>query len=191
MTNVIKTVLRKIGVISSRPTLYKYLKMCAIENREPRRDRWIHNEYNNADVKLDKELLQKYVMVALGENTTWKHTENQKEFLTKFWSNVSNNSLYVSQGRDNKSIQTGKHYSWITYSTKTNSATYSIEFCVKFKQSPTQQPESSDRIYITYRKTTYPNKNETKNNGPIDRQIAYKDIDVHSDMIAGLPDIYE
>lgn len=182
-----KKALQAVGLMSRKPSLYKYLKACAVEQRDPRRVKWAKTDYNNGNVTNDKEFIKQYIMLALGDNDTLNHTAKANEFLSEFYINLDKN-LYVNQERNQSCMRNAKHQSSIEYMVKHNGIEQKIQFTIVFRQKPLSEPESTDKIVITYTSAKEKDHTESKTHDPFSMK---KEVSVYSDVIMNLPNVYE
>jgi hypothetical protein len=144
------------------PDLYKYLKLCAIEQRGIHTLSDIDKNAKNGTIE-DINFIRKYIELAL---ETSNIDDNEKKFLTEFDSSVDDN-IMVHLTRDCQIFETGSHYVSLNFRTHINNNVNNcannyinnIKFYMRFKQDVGIIPIDDKKISISHSIDKIINKN--------------------------------
>lgn len=140
------TNINNILIDPNYPDLYKYLTLCAIEQRGIHTLGDIDKNARIGSIE-DINFICQYIELAL--KTINNIDDNEKNFLNDFNSNINNN-LMVHLTRDCQIIETGNHYISLTFRSKKNNYVNNIKFKTRFEQKFGLPPIRNNKISISY-----------------------------------------
>ena len=191
---------KKVGLASTKPDFYKYLKLCALEMRK--------TGDGKSWKRLDKykvSFIMEYVDAVTSEDSSWEHTSEQKEFLNEFvkvvkryveTQEVKENSISTSTVTSKVDseitafnvdlssggfiFELGRNSVYLCFTTISDTHIRKISFNIEFPQLVLKLPESSDKITVSYNVYT------GKNVDPLSPEVnkAYHTFDITDDIFA-------
>jgi hypothetical protein len=137
------------------PNLYKYFKLCVIEQRGIHTLSDIDSNPKIGTIE-DINFIHKYIELAL--KTINNINNNEKKFLIEFDSSIHDN-LMIHLTRDCQIFETGSHYVSLNFRTQINNYINNIKFNIRFKQNFGILPSDNQKINISHSIDKIINKN--------------------------------